>query len=345
LNGAVGVLILTASGVVTALLTVPMSVGLARRIGAIDQPGDLKVHTAQIPRLGGVGIMTTVVAYTLLVSLARPLLADQRIHIVVASSLLITAIGVVDDLRGLRQTNKFLVEGLVAFGVVWVVFGSPTLWLIPAWIVFMGLINGYNFLDGLDGLAGGIAAVNLLALAVLSLVAGLQPLAGLGLAAAGACLGFLRFNWAPARVFMGDGGSLGIGCVIATSSLILVEDSSGDLRRVAAVSLAASLPLAEAAFTGVRRVVALRSLRPQTVFAGDRDHSYDQMQAKLGMTTVRVVTINISVAAAVAFLGLLAFDAPPAAAAAFVVLATALIVGAAARYRVTIRQGPTKGGS
>ena len=272
---------------------VPLSNVIARRVGAIDEPGALKVHETPIPRLGGLGIMLAFLAVCMVaVAVAPHLYLTRRFSVLGGGTLLICVLGLLDDVRGLPQTTKFLFEGTVA--LLFVILLTPHIawWLgILTWFWLVGLVNGYNFIDGLDGLASGIAVINLAALAALFFLDGMMGHAIVAVACAGSCLGFLRLNWAPASVFMGDSGSLGLGFLIAGMSVLYVTRSGHSVSRIAAVVLAAGVPVADLAFTFLRRLVGGRSLRPGAFFAGDRAHSYDQMKAGGRLTTRTTVLI------------------------------------------------------
>jgi UDP-GlcNAc:undecaprenyl-phosphate GlcNAc-1-phosphate transferase len=296
-------LTLLAAFVFSAYITVPLAKRAAARFGAIDQPGELKVHARAIPRFGGFGILLTILLAVLVLSFLGH---DFRPEVAIASAgaLLIALIGFWDDAAGLSQTIKFALEGIVALGLA--LFWPQALpwWgVIVVCIWLIGLVNGYNFIDGLDGLAGGIFSINLIALAVLFFLSGASASALLALACAGACLGFLRHNWQPASIFLGDGGALGLGFLIGGLSLVYVQAGGYAFNRIIAVLLTAAPPVADVALTLIRRLVGRRSLRPGELFAGDRAHFYDQMRANAGMTVRSTVLASYGAAASLACLG------------------------------------------
>ncbi|HEX9926485.1 MAG TPA: MraY family glycosyltransferase, partial [Anaerolineae bacterium] len=255
-------------------LSVPFSIWLAGRVGAIDLPGKNKVHYRPIPRLGGVGILLACgLAVGGYLTLTNVPARDDRNLVVVAWLLCgIIVIGFWDDIRGLRQWIKLIGEGLITVSLIFLLEVESGWPALVAWFWMLALINGYNFLDGLDGLAAGVAFVHLLALTAMYLILGSGTLAVVSSTLAMAILGFLHYNWPPAKIFMGDVGSLSLGFIISALSLLLVIDESFAVNAVLAVILAASLPLGDVLLTVVRRLVNNRPL-----FPSDRGHFYDQM--------------------------------------------------------------------
>jgi UDP-GlcNAc:undecaprenyl-phosphate GlcNAc-1-phosphate transferase len=281
------------SGLFNLWIGIPLAERLARRLNALDMPGDLKVHSRPIPRLGGVGIAFSIAASCAWLPFARgghP--GGLPEFAMVCGWIAFTILGVVDDVRGLPQTLKFGVEAVVAAAVALTAGPADSgLRLAFAAGLLVSLPNAYNFVDGLDGLAGGLAAVNFGVLGTLLAVSGSGAGAAVAFAAMAAVLAFLRHNWEPARVFMGDGGSLGLGWLAASLSLHYLRGTEWRPGSVAAVLLAAGIPVVDIVLTLVRRLVTRRSLRPRILFAGDRFHFYDQMRARGGLSTRHTVTI------------------------------------------------------
>lgn len=326
-------------------VTVPFSIWLAHRLGAIDIPEEekeLKVHSNPVPRLGGVGILPAILVVFAVWLIINPIDLNLQILTVLGSTLLIFLLGVVDDIRGLPQILKFLLEGVIALLFVWSLAGYLTVWLaLIIWLALMALTNAYNFIDGIDGLAGGLAVINLLSLASLFFLDGSSSLAILTLACAGACMGFLRFNWHPARVFMGDGGALSLGFLIACFSILYVSTEGWRLNRIIAVLLVTALPAIDVFFTYIRRIVQRQSFHPSTIFPGDRFHFYDQMQAKAGLDTKTTVIICYMAGIVLAALGIVASFLSLSGALLVGLLGTVLLVVLAIRYKISI-PGPAR---
>ncbi|MEH3155770.1 MAG: MraY family glycosyltransferase [Gordonia paraffinivorans] len=219
---------------------------IATRTGAVAVPRARDVHAVPTPRLGGVGMLLGVLAAILIAqqlpALTRGFAYTDDMDAVVVAALVIVVVGIIDDRWGLDALTKFVGQltaagVLVLMGVSWTVIPVPfagidTVVLDPlqSGLVTIALtvatINAINFVDGLDGLAAGLAFIAALAILLFSL--GLlrdqggdvsyYPPALISVALAGACLGFLPHNFQPARIFMGDSGSMLIGLMLATAS-------------------------------------------------------------------------------------------------------------------------------
>ncbi|MFC8531524.1 MULTISPECIES: MraY family glycosyltransferase [Nocardia] len=238
------VLVLLVSATVTFLATGGIRV-LAIAFGAVAVPRDRDVHIKPIPRMGGVGMYIGVVAAVLfahqLPALRRGFDYAPDIPAVLAAATIIVAVGIVDDRWGLDALTKFAGQvtaaGVMAvMGLSWYVvynpFGNTTVVLdalqggLVTVAVSVTLINAMNFVDGLDGLAAGLGLICAIAVFVFSV--GLlyeqggdvntYPPALLAAALAGGCLGFLPHNFQPAKIFMGDSGSMLIGLMLAAVS-------------------------------------------------------------------------------------------------------------------------------
>lgn len=222
---------------VTILVT-PLVIRLAYRLSALDVPGGRKRHERSTPRLGGIAIVGGIVAVLAPAAFFfTPGIFDtsqvaEYLGFSVAAGL-VFAIGVADDLLGLRALHKLVVQLVAASIVVAMGWQFHTLRLpvedggfdlgvlgpvvSVLWIV--GVTNAINFIDGLDGLAAGVVAIiggSLLLLAVLQASPATVVVTS---CIVGACLGFLRHNWSPAKIYMGDSGSLILGFLLATISL------------------------------------------------------------------------------------------------------------------------------
>ncbi|MBI3526314.1 MAG: glycosyltransferase family 4 protein [Betaproteobacteria bacterium] len=201
-------------GVSVLILLALLKSGVARNL-AMDLPNQRSLHTVAIPRVGGVAIIfATLIAWSLL---------PERPALLILLTAALAGISFVDDRRGLPVVVRLLAHGaaallLVLFGLngsdadVWRVAG------LTAYVVFM--TNAYNFMDGADGLAGGMALCGFSAYACAALIAAAEPMAGMSFAVAAAAGGFLVFNFPPAKVFMGDAGSIPLGFLAAGLGLL-----------------------------------------------------------------------------------------------------------------------------
>ncbi len=221
------------SGLTTALLA-PAVARLARSSGVLDHPDQRKTHRDPIPTLGGLAIVIGIgVGAAVAIKPSWQEMVGEPAYFVVAV-IIVLVVGVLDDLNGgVAVAHRFLCQILAAIIVIRLGWGIETI-VLPfvdrqvevgligplvsvLWIV--GVTNAINLLDGLDGLASGIVAIIALTLMFYALRQGSLITAVVTAAMAGACLAFLRFNWEPARIFMGDSGALTLGFVLASLSL------------------------------------------------------------------------------------------------------------------------------
>ena len=293
-------LFLAATSFTFSLLLTPLCRNLFRRWGLLDQPdGTRKLHRRAVPKLGGVPILLAcAAAYGLL--LAMPLEAGG----IVQSALplvwmLLPAVGIVfltglvDDLRGLKPWQKLAGQTVAALWVYFAGVGIHAIggyhlanyWSLPltlAW--FIGCTNAFNLIDGVDGLATGVGLFATLTTLVAALLQGDVALAMATVPLAGSLLGFLRFNFNPASIFLGDSGSLTIGFLLGCYGIIWSQKSA-TLLGMTAPLIALSIPILDVALSIVRR-----ALRGKPIFGADRGHIH-HMLLKRGLTPRRVVLL------------------------------------------------------
>jgi UDP-GlcNAc:undecaprenyl-phosphate GlcNAc-1-phosphate transferase len=247
---------------------------VARVLGVVDEPGEeRRMHLRAVPRLGGLAIFLGI----FIPSLAFLDLSDDAYRGILLGAAVATAIGMADDFRGLPWAVKLAGQGAAAgiaiyFGVYIDRFSFPVLGVheLPYWfsvvvtvLWIVGMMNVINLLDGMDGLAAGISAIAGATFAVLALELGRPEAAVLSAIVAGACLGFLRHNFYPARIFMGDSGSHLLGFVLATVAI------QGSLKTAATVALVFPLivlavPLLDTSFVIAKRLKYGRPLTEPT---------------------------------------------------------------------------------
>ena len=220
--------------IVAALVPLVRRFAIAR--GITDNPEQGKAHASPTPYLGGVAIALGAVVC----SLALPGWKGQA-GAIVAAAVLVAVTGLFDDIRTVKPSLRLLVEATaaavaVAAGAQVHLFGGPIDDVITVvWIVV--ITNSFNLLDNMDAAAGSIATTIAIALAVAALLEGQMIVGGLAVVVASACLAFLIYNWHPARIFMGDAGSLFLGYLLAVVALELRTPVShaGEHRRGAPV--------------------------------------------------------------------------------------------------------------
>lgn len=284
-------LIAVAAGVTVALT--PLVRALSLKYGLVDQPGGRKVHEVPISRLGGIAIFAGVMA-ALAVELVGELyfgwttsLIDGGTMLlgVLAGMLVIFAIGLLDDIVSLQPGAK-LIGQLTAASIVLAAglridfVGNPTggglislgLLGIPVTLIYIvGFTNVINLIDGLDGLAAGVSAIAGTSLLVLAARPNHFESAILAAALIGACLGFLRFNFNPASIFMGDSGSMFLGFALATISLL------GVMKSVAAVALAVPLMVVGVPIFDTASAIVRRLLHKRPIQEADRGHIHHRL--------------------------------------------------------------------
>jgi UDP-GlcNAc:undecaprenyl-phosphate GlcNAc-1-phosphate transferase len=282
-----------------------------RWLGILDHPeGKRKIHAAPIPRGGGLAIALAYVASILAVRHFFGSAFDQQLVLVwkiLTATAVILAVGLMDDLFGLKPwqklTGQFVGAGIACWKGIVIAGGAGShqdaWWGIPLTIVWLLVCsNAFNLVDGMDGLAAGLGLVSTVAM---FFGAGLQHNSQLALAAiplAGALLGFLRYNFNPATIFLGDSGSLSLGFVLGCFSIVWIGHSS-TLQGLAAPLIALSIPLLD-----VTLAIGRRLLRGQHVFAADRRHIHHRLLDR-GMTPKKAVLVLYAAGIGVSIVALL----------------------------------------
>jgi len=178
----------------------------------MDHPNERSLHATPTPRIGGLGIMAGV-------AVASAWLAGGMLLPVMLAAFALAALSVLDDVRGLPVVLRFLAHFVVAAACL-LALGLSGWALVGAILAVVWMTNLFNFMDGSDGLAGGMAAIGFSALALAAWLGGAPALAAFCAAIAAAALAFLRFNFPPARVFMGDAGSIPLGFLAAALGIL-----------------------------------------------------------------------------------------------------------------------------
>jgi len=286
---------------VVAFLLVCLLTPIARRValrnGITDKPAAGRYHRHPTPCLGGVALaLGCVVAGTTVGGWGKGAYA------VAAGAVLVAVVGFLDDLHSLHPAPRLLVETAAALtaaaaGARVEMFGGPLDWVVTvAWIVV--ITNSFNLLDNMDGAAAGVAAVTAVGLTVAAAFEGQLLVAGLAAVVAGACLGFLVFNWSPARIFMGDAGSLFLGYLLAVVALEVRFATSERLDRIVAVLLLSGMALFDTTLVTLSR---RRAGRPISV--GGTDHFSHRLN-RLGAPVRLVAFVLAAVTAVSCTLGL-----------------------------------------
>jgi UDP-GlcNAc:undecaprenyl-phosphate GlcNAc-1-phosphate transferase len=252
---------------------------LAFRLGAVAEPGERRIHSQPTARLGGLAMY---LGFGLSAALFS---TDPHTLGLLLSAAVITTLMVLDDMGGVRAVFKLVFQvaasllAIVVFGIAITFVGLPghvvTLSLavsIPLTLLwFVGLQNTINLIDGVDGLAAGVVAIVAATLLLAAINRGETDIVILAGALIGACIGFLFFNWHPARVFMGDSGSNFLGFTLAALSVLSV--AKGAIVLALVVPLAAlAIPIVDTAWAIVRR-----RLRGRSIATPDTEHLHHRL--------------------------------------------------------------------
>ncbi len=292
----------------------PVCRDLFRRYGLMDVPdAGRKSHARPVPKAGGVPILAaSLLSFALLVilPLKAGLLVEQSLPVVwklLPSVGLIFLAGLVDDLRGLKPWQK-LAGQLAAAGAAWaagiqihaVAGHALPVWLAaPATVLWLvGCANAFNLIDGVDGLAAGVGLFATITTLAAALLGNNVPLALATAPLAGSLLGFLRYNFSPASIFLGDSGSLLVGFLLGCYGVVWSQKCATILGLTAPM-MALALPLLDVLLSIVRRF-----LRGQPIFTGDRGHIHHRLLDR-GLTPRRVALLLYGVGGLAATFSLL----------------------------------------
>ncbi len=299
------------------LFITPLCIKLGPRLGLVDSPGGRRQHDGDVSRLGGIALFSGFLGTGLLIfglgfQAILPLGAeDQKLLTgVMIGTIFVFAFGLGDDWQQLPPWPQFVVQLGAAFiaisfdiiveRVTLPIFG---LTIFPVWITYpltiiwvVGMINTVNWLDGLDGLAAGVTAIAALLFAIHAYNLGQLTVALFPLALAAACLGFLPFNFHPARIFMGSSGSMSLGFALASLSILAPA-------KVATALLVLGIPILDVAW-----LIMLRWRRQGNPAEPGRDHLHYRL-LDLGLSQRQIVLLYYTFCAAFGVLALL-IEAP-----------------------------------
>lgn len=309
---SIGYVLLTLllAGVVSLLLT-PVVKTLSIKIGAVDVPKDARrMHDHPIPRLGGLAIFF---GFMVAVLLFVPL--DRAKQGMLLGAVIIVILGIFDDIHALPAKLKFVVQIVAALVATLMgnrierltnpnIFSDNPLWelgwlSIPVTVIWIvAITNAVNLIDGLDGLACGVSTISSITMLVIALLVSEMDVALVMAALAGACIGFLPYNFNPAKIFMGDTGATFLGFIMATMSV------QGMFKMYNIISFAVpflmlGLPIFDVCFAVVRRIS-----KGQSPMAPDRSHVHHKlidmgMSQKQAVGTLYVISAILGLSAVV----------------------------------------------
>ena len=282
-------------------LLAPASAWLAVRIGAMDIPDARKVHSSPVPRIGGFAVYLAFMA-----ALIRNQQFSREVYGIMLGGTIIFALGFFDDWKGLSAGTRLFWQTAAALVVTFfglhlsfplkMPFGlAISAVLSVIWLV--GIVNAFNFMDGIDGLASTMGAVCALLFLGIGWKSNQYPLSFISAALAGACFGFLRMNWRPAKVFLGDSGSTFIGFILGCLALYGSWATDNPAVSFSTPLLILGIPIFDIIYTTVSRVRngSVSSLKEWLEYTG-KDHFHHRLM-KLGMNVQQtvgfIVVLNI----------------------------------------------------
>ncbi len=288
---------------------VPKVQDFARQIGAMQQGGGRRIHLGAVPNIGGIAIFAGFLVALLVGSMVRPELLDAfRVELlaILLGGALMTLVGFIDDIwevpPTMRLSVQFVAAGILVvngvtidfitnyfgnyFGESAYLFFGQTLSIALTLLWVVGFTNAFNFIDGLDGLSSGIAAISSLSLLAVAVQLPDRGAAVLLLAAlAGSALGFLRHNFNPAKIIMGDSGAYLLGYVLAAVSVL------GALKVTAALTVVAPIMILGVPVLNMTQVTVRRLSRGKNPTLADNDHLHDMIRVRSGSKRFTVLVL------------------------------------------------------
>jgi UDP-GlcNAc:undecaprenyl-phosphate GlcNAc-1-phosphate transferase len=301
------VLIATVLSFVITYFAIPVLIRVAELKHLYDEPDERKSHKARIPTLGGIGFFS---GFVMASAVCVPAFADSPFQYMVAAFIVIFMVGMKDDIVGLSPLKKLIGQLMASFAVIYLgnlqissMYGimgidalPPHFSLLLTYFTFLVIINAFNLIDGVDGLAGSIGMLVSGVLGTYFLYTGELLYAVMGFAMAGGLAAFLIYNISPARIFMGDTGSLMVGLVNAILAVKFIEVAGNPAGKlpVTSVPIVAIAILIMPLFDTLR-VFAIRMMNGRSPFSADRNHIHHYL-LELGLnhkqTAVVMVMIN-----------------------------------------------------
>lgn len=291
-----GLLISFGLAFIISLIITPLIKKVAFYLGAVDRPNARKIHSRAMPRMGGLAVY---LAFTLTVLIMQPI--TKPIVGLLLGGTLIMLLGLVDDIRDVSPRVKLIIQ-IIAAGILIAFevkikfitnpFGSLIylnwhgidfgILLTVLWIV--GVTNAVNLVDGLDGLAGGLASIAAMTIAVIAWREGGMLVVLPAIALCASTLAFLKYNFYPAKIFMGDSGSLFLGYMLAGMSIIGLTKGAAVFSMFVPV-LILGIPIFDTLFAIVRRFI-----NNQPIFGADKEHLHHRLLA-IGLSQKQTVLI------------------------------------------------------
>lgn len=267
---------------IVSLIATPLVSRLAFRVGALDKPNKRKVHDRIMPRLGGLAVF-----FGFLASASFLLGEGSRVAGLLAGGTVILLLGVADDIRGITPKTKLIGQTLAAIIVVfsgiqiqflnnpfngYFYLGMLGVPFTIFWIV--AVTNAVNLIDGLDGLASGVSTIALITFAIIASLMGQPTVSLLSIALAGAVLGFLRYNFFPAKIFLGDSGSMFLGFMVSVLAVF------GLLKGVTLVAFVVPIVVLGVPIFDTCFAIFRRYCEHKPIFQADKKHIHHRLLSR-----------------------------------------------------------------
>ena len=288
------------TGLVSVVLT-PLALRLALRWQILDRPGAIKAQASPVPYLGGAAIVVSFAAVVAVAAVVRPPVSGLwGLFVLLGMAVCLSLMGLADDIRGLGPWVRLAVEAAAAAGVLATgsraqVFGNHVADEVVTVLWIVGVTNAFNILDNMDGLSAGVAAISALSLFVVAYLNGQFLVAVMALALVGCAAGFLRHNFHPARIYMGDAGSLFLGFMLSVLCLRLRTNPETRITFFVPI-LILGVALFDTCLVTVTRLVHRRS-----PLSGGRDHTSHRL-VFVGIPVPAAVSLIYAVAAALGWM-------------------------------------------
>lgn len=290
-----------------ALYGTPLAQKAAFRYGILDQPdGKLKKHSRPVPYMGGV-----IVYFAFISPISLVFDFNERLLGILFASSILLLVGLLDDLKALTPTIKFLFQMVATYiliksGIVIdLVFFPKWLDVVLSFLWILTVINAFNIIDIMDGLAASVGALSSLTIFIISLYTGDFLISILSVSLAAALLAFLKFNWEPARIYLGDAGSMVLGLIIGSLAMMV---SYTDYNPMAFFSglFVVGIPLFDLSY-----VIMLRILKGRSPFLGSPDHFALRLRKKMNWTAQGTVAAILGAQLVLSVLVIASFFSSP----------------------------------
>ena len=273
-----------------AIAATPLAIRIAARSGFLDRPVGYKAHSRATPYLGGAAVLAGFLAGALIYGAV----GDSRLTPIFVGAAFLWLVGTIDDrmLLGprIRVVSVVLAGAALWYGDLgWTLFANDLANLAVTVLWVLGIVNAFNLMDNLDGAAATVAGVCAAGIALVAAYEGPEVVAALSVAVCGACIGFLHFNLTrPARIFMGDGGSMLLGFLIAALAMTVWR-----LNGMAGTAFLPAILLAGLPIFDMTLVIVSRLRRGAPVYKGGRDHTTHRLLPKVGSTWAVALTLAL----------------------------------------------------